>query len=102
MCNSVKVKLQHRELQLSLLYILNIFTALCDKNGLQYWLDAGTFLGAVRHKGFIPWDDDIDLCMPRKDYDLLLTEAFKDLPDGLFLQNANTDRNTHNFFLNSE
>lgn len=57
---------------------LRIVTNECDKLGLQYWLDFGTLLGAVRHKGFIPWDDDIDLAMPRADYNKALT-ALKDV-----------------------
>lgn len=48
--------------------ILNEFDAFCKKYGLQYWLSDGTLLGAIRHEGFIPWDDDIDVCMPTKDY----------------------------------
>lgn len=48
--------------------LMRIFDSVCRKNGLTYWLDAGTLLGAVRHGGFIPWDDDVDVCMLRDDY----------------------------------
>ena len=51
------------------LEILEAFDAICRKHGLRYWAAYGTLLGAVRHRGFIPWDDDLDLCMPREDYD---------------------------------
>lgn len=52
-----------------MLNILIRFSEYCDKHNLEYFIDAGTLIGAVRHKGYIPWDDDIDVNMPRKDYD---------------------------------
>ena len=60
---------QLRDIQLANLSILIKFDKICKENNIQYWLWAGTILGAVRHKGFIPWDDDIDIAMPRQDYD---------------------------------
>lgn len=51
--------------------LLDAFAALCADNGLRFFLAYGTLLGAVRHRGYIPWDDDIDLAMPRPDYDRL-------------------------------
>lgn len=58
--------------QLCALEILKAFDAFCRAEGIQYFLIGGTLLGAVRHQGFIPWDDDIDIGMPRNDYERLL------------------------------
>ena len=60
-----------RPLQLRILKILLAVDKVCKEHGLRYYIMAGTMLGAVRHKGFIPWDDDLDIGMPRADYDLL-------------------------------
>ena len=66
-----------RNLQLGILELLKIFDKLCKKYNLRYWLDAGNLLGAYRHKGFVPWDDDMDVSMPREDYDKVIP-LFKD------------------------
>lgn len=65
-------KISDDELKLIELELLIAFDKICKNNGLRYYLAYGTLLGAVRHKGFIPWDDDIDIWMPRKDYDNLV------------------------------
>lgn len=57
-----------RRAQLIMLEILKHFDKFCKENSIEYWLDAGTLLGAKRHKGFIPWDDDIDVAMDEKNY----------------------------------
>ena len=61
-----------RRLQLTQLEILKIFDGFCREHDLKYSLYAGSLLGAVRHQGFIPWDDDLDVCMDRADYDRFL------------------------------
>ena len=61
-----------RNMQLCDTILLAIFDKICQKHNLTYWLDYGTLLGAVRHKGFIPWDDDMDVAMPRNDYEKII------------------------------
>ena len=62
-------KLSLRETQLALLGLLNEFDRICKEHNLRYSISYGTLIGAVRHKGFVPWDDDVDVCMPRPDYE---------------------------------
>ena len=80
-----------REAQLIMLDMLVEFDKICKKHNLQYWLDSGTLLGAVRHKGFIPWDDDIDLSMPLEDYNKFIEIAKDELSDSIFFQTTKTD-----------
>ena len=81
-----------REAQLIMLEMLVEFDAICEKHNLQYWLDSGTLLGAVRHQGFIPWDDDIDLSMPLEDYNKFQEIAKDELSEDIFFQTTTTDK----------
>lgn len=66
-----------------------------ERHDLKYYMLGGTMLGAIRHKGFIPWDDDIDIGMPRKDYELFLEKAPLELPSYYNLINFKTNKNYH-------
>lgn len=79
-----------RQAQLIDLRTLRIIDYICNKNNINYWLDSGTLLGAVRHGGFIPWDDDIDIAMTREDYEKFIRIAEDELPGSLFMQNFET------------
>lgn len=78
--------LQEKEFEL-----LTLFTQVCDQLGLQYFLVCGSALGAVKYQGFIPWDDDVDVGLFRRDYKIFLKEAPRLLPKHIFLQNYKTD-----------
>ncbi len=80
------------ELKCVELELLKAFIKVCDELKLNYYVIDGTLLGAVRHKGFIPWDDDIDVGMPREDYEIFLKKGQELLPEYYFLQNIYTDR----------
>lgn len=72
-----------KEIQAVLSRILKQFAEYCDTHNLRYYAFGGTCLGAVRHHGFIPWDDDVDVAMPREDYEKLADLAKRDFPENL-------------------
>ena len=64
---------------------------ICEEHDIKYFLDSGTLLGAIRHKGFIPWDDDLDVAFIREEYNKFLNVASKELDNRFFLQTWNND-----------
>lgn len=88
-----KGKTTQEQLMFVLVRLLKIFDFICKKYDIDYWLDYGTLLGAIRHKGFIPWDNDIDIGILRPDYDVFLEKGVKELPKDIFFQNSDTDPN---------
>ena len=78
--------------------LLRKFTEVCEKHGLNYFMDGGTLLGAVRHKGFIPWDDDADVIMPREDYDKLWLIASEEFRGPYFFQTTLSEEKFFFFF----
>lgn len=83
-----------RTAQLKMLELLEFLDKICTENGLRYWMDSGTLLGAVRHGGFIPWDDDVDVVMPLEDAkQLKKIMGNKIWDDHIILQHKGTDKN---------
>ena len=80
------IKLHQSEIK-----ILDEIVRICDKYNLQYFLIGGTLLGAVRHKGFIPWDDDLDIAMPRNDYEKFISISKNELKDDFILDDISTN-----------
>lgn len=74
-----------RKVQLLELDIFKEIVRICKDNNLTYYISGGTYLGAVRHKGFIPWDDDMDVAMPRRDYQKFIKIASENLSKDLYL-----------------
>ena len=91
MSNEELKKLKNEELE-----ILDYFVEICKKNNLRYYIMYGTLLGAVRHHGFIPWDDDVDVCMTPSDYQKFI-KIFKN-DDKFFLQTIESDKYFHTLF----
>lgn len=80
-----------RKVQLAEVMILDEIKKLCDKHEIKYYLIGGTLLGSIRHKGFIPWDDDLDICMPRDDYNRFADVCKTELGEAFVLQSIDTD-----------
>ena len=81
-----------------MLDILMTVDCICRKHGISYWLSSGTLIGAMRHNGFIPWDDDLDIEMMRSDYLRLMEVLPEELPSWLALQNDETDEHYFYFY----
>lgn len=80
-----------RKLQLTQVEILDEIVSICEKHSLRYYLIYGTLLGAARHQGFIPWDDDLDIGMPREDYDKFTKLCKTELSDKFYLHSIEND-----------
>lgn len=80
-----------RQTQLVMLRMLKIFDFLCEKHGIQYFLIGGSLIGAVRHKGFIPWDDDLDVGMTRENYNFFVRKVVPELPQDIFFQSPESE-----------
>lgn len=87
-----------RRQQLRMLELLTEVDRICRKHNIRYWLSSGTLIGAARHKGFIPWDDDLDIEMLLPDYNRLMKILPQELPETMALQTVQTDPNYFFFY----
>lgn len=86
---------ENKKVQELTISLLKVFIHLCEENSLCYYFTGGALIGVLRHKGFVPWDDDIDVGMPRKDYDRFLEILKTKMPEGYGICNRYTDKNWH-------
>lgn len=91
-CEKNGKKITVRDLQLEVLTIMDEIHRVCEKNNIKYGLMAGSALGIVNYKGFIPWDDDIDVCIERKDWNRFIEALDKDLGDNFYFQCFEKDK----------
>ena len=82
-----------KKVQQTELGILKDFIKVCEENNLTWFGDAGSGIGALRHKGFIPWDDDIDVVLPRKDFNKMIEVFKRDYSDKYSIANVETMEN---------
>lgn len=91
------VKVTEAEYKKQILLLLDRIHSVCVKNNIRYTIGFGSLIGAIRHKGFIPWDDDIDICMPREDYHKFVS-AFTSSDGRYYVLDSNTSFNYYNNF----
>lgn len=89
--NDFKVTEKRKRIWEKELYIYKVFAEICEKHDLRYFVAFGSLLGAIRHHGFIPWDDDFDVMMPREDYEFFCKIAADELNPPYFFQTPYTD-----------
>ncbi len=97
-----KFNYEIRDLQLNSLGLLRCIDKVCQEHGLTYYIAFGTLLGAVRHKGFIPWDDDMDIALSRKDYDILMQHADEWIPKPFYIVNHENTAHYPKYFAKIE
>lgn len=98
MYNEDKRLKELRQYQYLQIEMIRFFVEICEKEQLTYYMLGGTMLGAIRHKGFIPWDDDADFGMPRPDYERFLLVAPSYMPQKIELQTLDNTENYHFYF----
>lgn len=98
MRDNTKDEYELKELQNQILKIAYYIDEICQKNNIEYYLMGGSALGAIRHKGFIPWDDDVDICMQRPDYDKFLQYIKEEkIDDNYEIQTIELNNSTRTF-----